>query len=75
MEDCFMYRGVPPLLRYARLRAAAGSGWLRGALSLPPRPQFVCFFSGAGAAASLRSRPAHPSPDKNLHDALQSLWR
>ncbi|MCS6935846.1 MAG: hypothetical protein NZM35_11975, partial [Chitinophagales bacterium] len=45
----------------AKLRKAAGSGLLRGTLPLPPRPLFV-FFSGTGAAASLRSRPTHPSP-------------
>ncbi|MCS6934562.1 MAG: hypothetical protein NZM35_05355 [Chitinophagales bacterium] len=28
----FYFNGVPPLLRFAHLRAAAGSGWLRGTL-------------------------------------------
>ncbi|MDW8419173.1 MAG: hypothetical protein RML37_07140 [Chitinophagales bacterium] len=59
---CFNFHGVPPLPCSAGLRAAAGSGLLRGTLSLPSSTSF--------RTASLRSRPTHPSPGQALRQPL-----
>ncbi|MDW8420150.1 MAG: hypothetical protein RML37_12140, partial [Chitinophagales bacterium] len=53
MIACFLLWGAP-LLRFAGLRAAAGSGLLRGTLPLPPRPCDVYFQRhGRGRFAAL----------------------
>ncbi|MDW8418970.1 MAG: hypothetical protein RML37_06115 [Chitinophagales bacterium] len=54
--------GVPPAALRSYLAQAAGVGLATGCAVAPAAPALWLFFNGAGAAASLRSRPTHPSP-------------
>ncbi|MDW8419073.1 MAG: hypothetical protein RML37_06640, partial [Chitinophagales bacterium] len=47
-----------------------GVGLATGYAVAPAAPARSLFFNGAGAAASLRSRPAHPSPEQALRQLL-----
>ncbi|MCS6935566.1 MAG: hypothetical protein NZM35_10525 [Chitinophagales bacterium] len=65
----FLFWGAPA----ASLRAAtrrSGVGLATGYAVAPAAPARCLFFNGAGAAASLRSRPAHPSPGQALRQPL-----
>ncbi|MCS6935260.1 MAG: hypothetical protein NZM35_08950, partial [Chitinophagales bacterium] len=61
-----MFRGCPCC------QAMQGSrvGLVTGFAAAPAAPVRWFFLNGTGAAASLRSRPSHPSPEQALRQPL-----
>ncbi|MCS6935455.1 MAG: hypothetical protein NZM35_09960, partial [Chitinophagales bacterium] len=55
-----------PAAALRRATRSSGVGLATGYAAAPAAPARCLSFKGAGAAASLRSRPPHPSPKQAL---------